>query len=162
MRNNLLMHGRRAFASHDHQGATRDLVFVHNTLINRGDAAELRDWNGRPGMVFANNAVVSERGAAVAFSRGSSGVDLAGNVHWGPVVGAAQGFRAGLGPDDFRALDLRSGPDWARRCDARPSPEGTLPGAAAESWSVQVDLTGRQRSHPMTAGCYDASSTTQR
>src|SRR5262245_7736636 len=86
VRNNLIMKGLSGFHSHDHQGQTRDLVVVHNTIINGGPATDLFSWNGRPGMVFANNAVYSRSGPSLNFPNGDAGVTLAGNVVFGPVA----------------------------------------------------------------------------
>ena len=157
VRNNLLMNGKRAFASHDHQGASRDLVFVHNTLINPSTAAELSDWDGRSGMVFANNAVYSGSGEAVHFRGGSRNVIVRGNVAFGRVLGSAGGFVTGRGLQDFRgvaAFETRPGSS----VDARPSPGGALVGSCAPEWTVPEDLTGKNRTDPPESGCYDSAS----
>jgi hypothetical protein len=162
VRNNLLIHGKRAFASEDHQGSSRDLIFVHNTLINTSLAAELRDWGGRVGMVFANNAVYSRRDAAVRFTRGSRGVVLCGNVALGAVVGAASGFEPGLGLNDFRDVTFGRVEGGGPGIDARPSPHGALIGAPAAAWTVAEDLTGAARTDPPESGCYDLPPTPAR
>src|SRR5690606_38988647 len=57
--NNALFGGTAGFTSHDHEGATRDLVFAHNTVLCPGRAVSLAAWGGRPGMAFLNNAIYS-------------------------------------------------------------------------------------------------------
>jgi hypothetical protein len=154
VRNNLLMNGLRGFASHDHQGRTRDLVFVHNTIVNAGRGAHLLSWSGREGMVFANNVVYSKGGEAVRFHDGAVGVHFSHNLVLGSVVGAESGWSAGRGLADFRAVT------WdALQRDARPSPEGALSGVPAgaddPAWGAADDLTGAPRMPPLVPGCYD-------
>jgi hypothetical protein len=150
VRNNLLMNGLNGFSSHDHQGQTRDLTFVHNTIINSGRGASLASWGGRPGMVFANNVVYSQ-GVAVQFSSGSAGVQLGGNVVLGSVSGAPlSGFVQGAGLADF--VDV----SWdALRRDAHPKPGGALIGSGDPLWAVFDDLDRRPRLLPLESGCYD-------
>ena len=97
IRSNLIVvNGANGFLSKDHQGETRDLTFVHNTVLNTGDAVRTNSWNDRPGMVFANNAIYSQSGTAVNFSGGSLGVTVTGNVAYGPVSGySGSGFDVG-------------------------------------------------------------------
>ena len=80
VRNNLILAGATGFGSHDHQGQTRDLVFVHNTIVCANRGANLSSWNGRTGMIFANNAVYCRDGASIRFPNGSADVGMAGNV----------------------------------------------------------------------------------
>src|SRR5262249_43357266 len=92
VRNNVAAGGGLAFGRHDHMAPSVNLQFLHNTLVNQGRAAEMAAWNGRAGMVFANNVVYSVSAESLFFGNGSSGVQMAGNVVLGPVVGAAGGF----------------------------------------------------------------------
>ncbi len=150
VRNNLLVDGAQGFQSHDHQGMSVELVFVHNTIVNTGRGANLQSWNGRPGMVFANNAVYSQSAESVRFANGSAGVDLAGNVVLGPVVGAASGFTPGVGLSDF------AGVAWnASSLDATPTASGALIGMADAVWLVATDLTGAALVPPYEPGCLD-------
>ncbi len=150
VRNNLLMNGLNGFSSHDHQGQTRDLTFVHNTIVNSGRGASLVSWGGRPGMVFANNVVYSQ-GAAVQFSSGSTGVQLGGNVVLGSVSGASPlGFVQGVGLADFVDVSW----DAAQR-NARPKAGGVLIGSGNPLWAVFDDLDRRPRLLPLESGCYD-------
>jgi hypothetical protein len=145
VRHNLIMDGAVGFQSFDHQGATRDLVFVHNTVVNKRRAADFQDWDGRPGMVCANNAFYSETMESMRFD-GSRGVTIAGNVVHGPVRGASTGFAAGAGLADFESIA------WdASARDARPAPGGALLGAAAPGFLSLGDR--REPSAPPTAGC---------
>jgi hypothetical protein len=150
VRNNLLMNGLRGFASHDHQGQTRDLVFVHNTIVNPGRGAHLLSWSGRPGMVFANNAVYSQSGDAVRFHDGAAGVQFGHNVVLGSVAGAESGWSAGRGLSDF------IGVAWdAQARDARPSAGSALIGAGGAAFGAADDLSGGARQGPLEAGCFD-------
>jgi hypothetical protein len=152
VRNNLLMQGNIGFHTHDHQGDSRDLEFVHNTIINAGDATSLFSWGGREGMVFANNAIYSATGVSINFPEdggGHEGVRVEGNVIFGEVVGIESGFVQGnRGLTDFRDLTWQGG---AR--DARPNPDGALVGAGVTGLAVTDDLAGNKRTGPPTAGC---------
>lgn len=145
VRHNLIMDGAVGFQSFDHQGRSRNLVFIHNTVINRGRAADFRSWDERPGMVCANNAFYSETMESMRFA-GSRGVALAGNVVHGPVLGASTGFVRGTGLSDFEDVA------WdASARDARPAPDGALVGAAAAEFHTRGDR--EVRASPPTAGC---------
>lgn len=150
VRNNLLMNGSAAFASHDHQGQVRELTVVHNTLINTGRAADLSDWSGKPSMTFANNVCYSQTGDAVRFNGGSAGVEFAGNAAFGPVVGVIGGFVNGTGLLDFEDVT------WtATKKDARPEALGALIGTGDFVWALPIDITGAARVDPLEAGCFD-------
>ncbi len=142
VRSNLIVNGATGFQSGDHQGQTRDLTFVHNTVLNSGQAVRLSNWNNRPGMVFANNAIYSQNSTAVQFSSGSSGVTIAGNVVLGSVSGAStgggSGFTNGVGLSDF------AGAAWTGTVqDVSPAtPDSALLGAGDPSYKVSEDLSG--------------------
>jgi hypothetical protein len=152
VRNNLLIAGNNnGFASHDHQGLSRDLVFVHNTIVNTGRGATLSSWNNRPGMAFANNVVYSATTTAVQFANGSTGVQIAGNVVRGAVLGApASGFVTDGGLGDFVNVAWNG----ARR-NARPKAGSVLIGSGNLAWAVLDDITGAPRVLPLESGCYD-------
>ena len=147
VRNNLMIDGALGFESRDHQGSARDLVFVHNTVINAGPAVDLRDWSDRAGMVFANNAICSRVQALRV--HGARGVRFTGNVVSGEVRGVERGFVEGDGLSDF--VQVR----WdATLRDARPSPTSRLRGAGDPTFATHVDRLGRGRAQPPSAGCY--------
>jgi hypothetical protein len=150
VRNNLVIGGVNGFASHDHQGESRNLTFVHNTVISSGRGADLAAWTNRPNMVFANNVVYSESGSAVRFGGGADGVYVAGNVALGSVSGTASGFLAGNGLTDFVELTW----DGSRR-DSRPTGAAPAVGAGDPAWAVERDLGGQRRQAPLDAGCSD-------
>jgi hypothetical protein len=151
VRNNLLMAGsNNGFESHDHQGLSRDLTFVHNTIVNTGRGASLASWANRPNMVFANNVVYSQSAASMQFGNGSAGVQLAGNVVRGSVSGASFGFVQGTGLADFVNVSW----DGSRR-NAHPQPGGVLIGSGNPAFAVPDDLTGAPRALPLDSGCYD-------
>jgi len=147
VRNNVAMNGLNAFLSSDHQGTSRDLVLVHNTFINSGNAVALTSWNGRSGMQFANNAVYSQFGNALIFSGGSSGVEISGNVVFGPVSGAGSGFTNGAGLLDFINVSWN-----ASTRDVTPSAMGALDGAADPAYAALDELDGDLRVPPYDAG----------
>jgi hypothetical protein len=148
VRNNLIMAaGGAGFASTDHQGQSRALQVVHNTIITTGRGANLSSWNGREQMVFANNAVYSLRGPALRFPAGSQAVIVCGNVVCGGAEGVRQGFVAGRGLEDFRQVSW----DGLRR-DASLSADSLLAGKASEDYLTEGDLRGQPRTRPFAAG----------
>lgn len=150
VRGNLIVGGAQGFQSHDHQGSSMNLEVVHNTIVSENRGANLDDWNNRPGMVFANNAVYSQSSQAVVFGSGSGGVELAGNVAFGAVVGAATGFSPGVGLSDFADLA------WdGTSLDATPTSTGALIGLADLIWLIEADLNGAALVAPYEAGCVD-------
>ena len=150
VRNNLVMSGGIGFHSHDHQGQTRDLTVVHNTIINTGRATNLTSWGGRPNMVFANNVVYSRNAESIHFPRGSSGVTVVGNVVLGSVVGVSSGWVWGSGLADFADVTWN-----ATRRDATPRPGGAIIASGNTRWGEPVDLTGAARVPALESGCYD-------
>lgn len=151
VRNNVLMYGSGGFASHDHQGESRDLVFVHNTIVNDRHGARLSSWGGREGMVFANNVVYSQSYGSIVFSgTGSAGVDVRGNVVVGSVVGVTDGFTIGGGLDDF----VDASWDGTRR-DVTPTGFGAIPGMGVEAFVTEVDFHGVARELPVDPGAVD-------
>src|SRR5690606_27823534 len=148
VRNNALFGGAVGFASHDHQGQTRALVFVHNTILTEGRGANLASWGGREGMVFANNVVYSARGDAVRFTAGSAGVAFAGNVVLGSVSGISAPVARGTGLADFAGASF----DGIAR-DVLPSEASPLLGAGDAAYAAPEDLLGLARRAPFDAGC---------
>ncbi len=148
VRNNLIMAGASAgFASTDHQGKTRNLQVLHNTIISSGRGANLSSWNGRDNMVFANNAVYTRNGPALRFPAGSAGVTLRGNVVVGQVQGARGKFLPGRGLSDFQAVT------WdAQQREAVPTAASPLQGAGDPGFALDRDLFNQVRQGPCTAG----------
>ena len=124
---NVLISGAGSgFSSTDHQGKTRNLAFIQNTIVSSRRGANLSSWGNRSGMVFANNAVYTQGGEAVRFPSGSKGVMVRGNVVLGDVSGIAGGYIRGNGLSDF--LDV----SWdGVRHNAEPSKSSALIGAAS-------------------------------
>ena len=150
VRNNLIINGATGFHSHDHQGQTRNLQVLHNTIVNAGRATNLSSWNGRSGMVFANNAVYSQNSNSINFPNGSMGVTVAGNVVVGPVAGASSGFVAGNGLADFGNLSWNAG-----NRDGTPSASSALLGRGDAGHAVAKDLQGNTRAAPVDAGALE-------
>jgi len=150
VRNNLIMDGATAFASTDHQGLTTNLQVVHNTIVNVARAANLSSWNGRAGMVWANNACYSQTAESIRFPNGSSGVTLAGNVVLGPVVGASSGWTNGTGLADFTNVTWN-----AANRDGTPSAASPLNAAANAAYFVSSDINGAARTAPADTGAFE-------
>jgi parallel beta-helix repeat protein len=150
VRNNLIMNGATGFHSHDHQGQTRNLQVIHNTIINTSRATNLSSWNNRSGMLFANNAVYSQNAESISFPNGSAGVTVVGNVVLGPVAGVSSGYLIGNGLADFANLT------WdATHRDAAPSASSALLGRADMAHAAPRDINDNLRTPPADAGAYD-------
>lgn len=103
VRNNVLIDGRGSgFTSTDHQGKTLNLRVIHNTIVNVGHAFRGGSWNGREGMILANNVLYSRDKNAIDFPNGSEGVVVVGNVVLGN--GPQSGTSRGRGLEDFAKL----------------------------------------------------------
>ncbi len=151
VRNNLVIDGAGVtFSSTDHQGMSVNLRVVHNTFLNRGRAVNLSSWNGRAGMVFANNVVYSATAESIRFPSGSAGVMVAGNVVVGSVSGVTTGFTMGRGLIDFVSATY----DGMSR-NALPSPGSPIIGRGDAMFGVPEDITGMARMPPLDPGAYD-------
>lgn len=139
VRNNLLIGAAGSgFASTDHQGKTKSLMVVHNTIINTGHAFSGGSWNAREGMVLANNLLYSREGNALHFANGAEGVTITGNVLLGS--GDKRGNPVGRSLEQ----DL-PGLSWdASSREAEPAPEAPIDHAAAP-YLLPADLHGRPR-----------------
>lgn len=140
IRNNLIISGGGAgFASTDHQGKSVNLQVLHNTIINTGHGFSGSSWNGRQGMVLANNVIYSRDKNALNFPNGSQGVIISGNVVVGD--GPKKGTSAGRGLEDFGGLT------WdGSKFDAKPS--GTAPFLKADpKYLISTDLYGKPRAN---------------
>lgn len=147
VRDNIAIGGSLAFGSHDHQAASTDLQFVHNTLVNRRRAASMAAWNGRANMVFANNVVYSLGAESIWFGNGSAGVQLAGNVVLGPTVNVHGGCVAGAGLGDFADVTLDT-----FHLDVRPVVGGAIDNRGSPQWLVAIDREGTWRDLPVDPG----------
>ena len=157
-RNNLLLGGtpdKAAFRSEAVWDQPRDLAVVHNTFVASGVGADLRDWGGQPGMVFANNAVYAGPDkAAILYLGDFRETTFAGNVAAGVVT---EGL-PGVAPGDGLALDFEGVSADASDKNALPLPSGALAGAAVAGFGVDTDLTGAPHRDPPSAGCYEPGS----
>ncbi|PAW63136.1 MAG: hypothetical protein B9S38_17965 [Verrucomicrobiia bacterium Tous-C4TDCM] len=138
VRNNVLISAKGAgFASTDHQGKSLNLQVIHNTIINTGDAFKGGSWNGREGMLLANNVLYSRDRNAVNFPNGREGVILTGNIIVGD--GPKEGTSPGRGLEDFTKVT------WdAAEHDATPAAGAPLNRADAQHL-LKTDLAGRPR-----------------
>ena len=138
VRNNVLIDGKNAaFASTDHQGKTTNLQVIHNTLVNTGHAFRGGSWNGRDGMVLANNVIYSKEQNAMHFPNGFAAVTIAGNVVLGD--GAKHDSRIGRGLQDFENLTWDASQHKATPTDDAPFDQGV------DAYRLPDDLTGRPR-----------------
>ncbi|MGE0434473.1 MAG: right-handed parallel beta-helix repeat-containing protein, partial [Planctomycetota bacterium] len=161
VRNNLMINGKAAcFASHDHQGKSRALTVVHNTMINEARGAKMSSWNDREGMVFANNAVYCKTGPAIEFNGGSSGVTFVGNVAAGNVIGTTGAGDTGgvfkLAASDDVLKDFADVKFDASARDAHPNKRGSnVIGRADREHVCEFDLAGTERKRRPIAGAFD-------
>jgi hypothetical protein len=157
VRNNTALGGTFAFSSHDHQAQSRDLHVVHNTFVSQGGAASMQSWNGRPGMVFANNVAYSLGGQSIRFGNGTAGVQLAGNVAFGPVYGAPAGsYTVGTGLQDFTDVTLGT-----FHTDVRPVAGRAIDNRGAPAFLVATDMAGTARRLPADPGARTNAVTLQ-
>lgn len=141
VRNNILISAKGSgFASTDHQGKTVNLQVIHNTIINAGQAFSGGSWNGRKGMVLANNVLYSRDQNALHFANGKDGVVITGNVIVGH--GPKEGTTRGRGLEDFVKVT------WdAAEHDVTPTAEAPFDRADA-AYLFEIDFTGRKRPGP--------------
>lgn len=156
VRNNLIFSTNGpALQSGPHQDATTNLKIIGNTFLSTdNEAAFLRSWAGKPGMVLANNVIYSSTGEAVHVNGGLADVTVASNVVLGPVWGApTTGFTQGVGLSDF--VDVAW--DGSRR-DARPSGQGALHRSTLQDPDWTHDLTGAVRPAQARVGALEAGT----
>lgn len=139
VRNNVLISAKGSgFASTDHQGRTLNLQVIHNTIINSGHAFSGGSWNGREGMVLANNVLISKEANAFHFANGFEGVIIQGNV----VSGQGNKHNSALarGLTDFVAVT------WdAQSHDATPVVDAPFHHASAK-YLLPTDFQAKARS----------------
>lgn len=141
VRNNLIMAGSNAgFLSKKHVADPNNLQFVHNTVISNNKAVRIYNWNGKSGMIFANNAIYSQNSHSIFVSGGASGATISGNITFGAVSGISGGYRAGNGLSDFVNVNWQ-----ATQRDATPSAGSALKGKADPSYLCSKDLNGQNR-----------------
>ncbi len=138
VRNNIIIAAAGAgFASTDHQGKTTNLQVIHNTIVNSGHAFSGSSWNGRQGLIVANNVLYSRDKNALNFPNGSQGVVISGNVIFGD--GPKAGTSPGRGLEDFRNAS------WdGTNFDVTPTSE--VPFEKADSkYLIETDFAGKSR-----------------
>jgi hypothetical protein len=138
VRNNVLINGAGAgFASTDHQGKTLNLQVIHNTILNAAHAFRGGSWNGREGMVLANNILYSRDANALHYANGNAGVLSTGNVVFGD--GPKDGCVKGRGFEDFPGVTL----DGSKH-DATPASDAKLDHADPQHL-LGTDFHGKTR-----------------
>ena len=138
VRNNVLINGAGAgFSSTDHQGKTLNLQVIHNTILNSAHAFRGGSWNGREGMILANNILYSRDANALHYANGSAGVFSSGNVVFGD--GPKDGCVKGRGFEDFPHVSL----DGSKH-DATPASDAKLEHADPK-YLLPTDFLGNPR-----------------
>lgn len=138
VRNNVLINGAGAgFSSTDHQGKTLNLQVIHNTILNSAHAFRGGSWNGREGMVLANNILYSRDANALHYASGNAGVISSGNVVFGD--GPKDGCVKGRGFEDFPNVSL----DGSKH-DATPASDARFKSADAK-YLLPTDFHGKAR-----------------
>ncbi len=138
VRNNVLINGAGSgFSSTDHQGKTLNLQVIHNTILNGAHAFRGGSWNGREGMILANNILYSRDANALHYANGNAGVISTGNVVFGG--GPKDGCVKGRGLEDFPNVSL----DGSKH-DATPAADAKLDHAEAKSL-LPTDFHGKPR-----------------
>jgi hypothetical protein len=143
VRNNVLIGAKGSgFASTDHQGRTLNLQVVHNTIINTSHAFSGSSWNGRAGLILANNILYSRDQSAIRFPNGNEGATVTGNV----VVGDSprQGTSPGRGLQDFAKVTWDAEHHDVTPADAAPFDH------ADPRYLVETDIAGHQRTTPLS------------
>jgi len=138
VRNNGLINGAGAgFASTDHQGKTLNLQVIHNTILNTAHAFRGGSWNGREGMILANNILYSRDANALHYANGNAGVISSGNVVFGD--GPKDGCVKGRGFEDFPNVSL----DGSKH-DATPATDASIEHADVK-YLLPTDFLGKPR-----------------
>ena len=148
IRNNIILDcPGNGFNSQDHGGIRPShIVFVNNTIVGGSPALRLSDWAGRPGMIFANNAVYAS--SSSDFAVGSlRGVTMAGNVIHPRTAALTGGCVAGRSvARDFIAAPSRN---------VYPAPQSKLIHAGAPAvYAPRDDFNGLPRRGKPDAGAY--------
>ncbi|MDH4454537.1 MAG: right-handed parallel beta-helix repeat-containing protein [Verrucomicrobiota bacterium] len=147
VRNNVLINGAGAgFASTDHQGKTLNLQVIHNTILNAAHAFRGGSWNGREGMILANNILYSRDANALHYANGNAGVLSAGNVVFGD--GPKDGCVKGRGFEDFPGISL----DGTRHV-ATPASDAKLD-HADEKHLFPTDFHGKARTRNVSGAIF--------
>jgi hypothetical protein len=143
VRNNIIIGGAGAgLASTDHQGKSINLQVLHNTIINSGHSFSGSSWNGRKGMILANNVLYSKDKNAINFPNGGNGAIISGNI----VVGAGPkiGTSPGRGVQDFADVS------WdALNFNAKPVADAPFL-KADRKYLIEIDFKGKPRSQPIS------------
>ena len=138
VRNNVLINGAGAgFSSIDHQGKTLNLQVIHNTILNTGHAFRGGSWNGREGLILANNVLYSRDQNALHYPNGNAGVLSSGNVVFGD--GPKEGCVKGRGLADFPHVKLDGS-----KPDATPTAAAPLDHADPQ-YILSTDFHGQPR-----------------
>jgi hypothetical protein len=148
IRNNIVL-GSVGLQPHQ-AGSPSNQKIVHNTIVARGNALEVRGVTGP--VVIANNAVYSQSGTAIRLVSGDLGqVTVAGNVGSGGLSGKSGGYVEGNGiGTDFVDGHFNGTPP----IDLFPADGSALIGAGSAAYVTQFDFNGKPRGGVADAGAY--------
>ncbi len=151
LRNNIVLGaGGSAFASQVHQeNGPANLIIVHNTFINTGDALAIRSPSGP--VLVANNALYSMGRALFANGEDTSPITATGNAGVGSVQGIAG---ATLVPGDIGADFVGASFSGALPQNVYPTAGGALGGAGDAAHVTDLDFEGRDRMGVADIGAY--------
>ena len=149
VRNNIAISaGGAAFYTRDHQGVVNKLQVYHNTFVNAGNAAELRNWSQKESMIFVNNACYSTEGSAIKIVGDAQGAMIGRNVYFGALENVdADNVQSKNGLKDFVNLSVD-----AQQRDARPAKGSALLGTADKGVSLAFDFYRLQRDKKPSVG----------
>lgn len=150
IRNNIILSaGSSGIAMQPHQAGTpSNLVVVHNTIFNDGNAISVSGITGS--VVIANNALYSGSGAAITASGDTSMLTSAGNVG----VGSGTGVAAGDIAADFVMASYAGAPPM----NVFPAAGGALVGAGDAAHVADDDFDGTPRMGVADVGAYAFAS----
>lgn len=149
IRNNIVLGSSIGFQSHQ-SGSPSNIEFLHNTVVVKGDAVQVRNVVGP--VTIANNAIYSQSGSAIRLISGdTSQVILSGNIGRGGLSGASTGYTEGGDISvDFANAHFGGAPPM----DVFPKLGSALIGAGNPQFDVTRDFNENLRTSPADVGAY--------
>lgn len=148
IRNNIVL-GTIGLKAHQ-AGSPSNQLLVNNTIIAAYDGIDV--WNVSGSVVIANNAIYSQRGAAIRLISGRTKlVTVAGNVGAGGLSSGNGGDANGAGISaDFVAASFAGVPP----IDVFPKDGGALISAGVTQYVPEYDFNGTPRAGVADVGAY--------
>ena len=153
IRNNLVFNSGYGLISNVHNFVNpRNLKIVHNTFLKNQICLNIRSWNGRADIIFANNAVYCDTDT-MDIQGGTQNVQISGNVFFPNAAAFPSGsFVVGRGfTQDF---------EGSNSFNAYPTSDSPLRTAANSFYAATVDFDGVSRLNlsPADVGAYEWQS----